>query len=323
MAETILPLTSPPQSETERHIVGYVLAGVGAILFSMKAIIIKIAYGTGAAPAVDAITLLSLRMAFSLPVYFGIGLWSWKVRRTKGRPLPNLKQMIIIGAIGTLGYYVASYCDFVALSFITAQFERLILFTYPIFVMVLGAMFFGGRITRWGVIALCLSYAGIAFIYAKGEIATGRHLPLGVGLMLVTALSFSLYQLFAKRWLNMIGSRVFTCIAMSGAGLAALTHFSIQTVANGSLAALHIPLDIIWIGVALALFSTILPSFMLNAALERVGPQAVSMIGTVSPVATIIMAIVILGEPFALSDAAGTALVLLGVGLFTVKNARR
>ena len=323
MAETILPVTSPPQSDTERHIVGYVLAGVGAILFSMKAIIIKIAYGTGAVPAVDAITLLSLRMAFSLPVYFGIGVWSWRTRKQEERVLPNLRQMAVIGAIGILGYYIASYSDFVALSFITAQFERLILFTYPIFVMVLGAMFFGGRITRWGVMALCLSYAGIAFIYAKGEIATGPHLALGAGLMLLAAMSFSLYQLFAKRWLNMIGSRVFTCIAMSGAGIAALTHYSIQLAADGSLASLHIPLTIIWLAAAIALFSTILPSFMLNAALERVGPQAVSMIGTVSPVATIIMAIVILGEPFALSDAAGTALVLLGVGLFTVKNARR
>ncbi len=322
MAESTLP-APPPQSDTERHVVGYALAGVGAILFSMKAIIIKLAYGTGAAPAVEAITLLSLRMAFALPVYFGIGVWSWRARKRDGRALPNAKQIVVIGAIGMLGYYVASYSDFVALSFITAQFERLILFTYPIFVMVLGAMFFGGRITRWGVIALCLSYAGIAFIYAKGEIATGPHLALGVGLMLLTALSFSLYQLFAKRWLNMIGSRVFTCIAMSGAGLAALMHFSIQTAANGSLATLHIPLDIVWLGAAIALFSTILPSFMLNAALERVGPQAVSMIGTVSPVATIIMAIVILGEPFAWSDAAGTALVLFGVGLYTFKNARR
>ncbi len=201
MAESTLP-APPPQSDTERHVVGYALAGVGAILFSMKAIIIKLAYGTGAAPAVEAITLLSLRMAFSLPVYFGIGVWSWRARKRDGRELPNAKQIVVIGAIGMLGYYVASYSDFVALSFITAQFERLILFTYPIFVMVLGAMFFGGRITRWGVIALCLSYAGIAFIYAKGEIATGPHLALGVGLMLLTALSFSLYQLFAKRWLN-------------------------------------------------------------------------------------------------------------------------
>lgn len=322
MAETPVTLPSPPTSETERHVVGYALAGVGATLFSMKAIIIKLAYGTGAAPAVDAITLLSLRMAFALPVYFGIGVWSWRDRKRDGRVLPDFRQMAMVGLIGILGYYIASYADFVALGFITAQFERLILFTYPIFVMVLGALFFGGRITRWGVAALCLSYAGIAFIYAKGEIATGADVTLGAGLMLLTALSFSLYQLFAKRWLNMIGSRVFTCIAMSGAGIAALAHFSVRMAADGSFAALDLPVHIIWLGAALALFSTILPSFMLNAAIERIGPQAVSMIGTVSPVATIIMAIFMLGEPFALSDAAGTALVLFGVGLFTYKNRR-
>jgi drug/metabolite transporter (DMT)-like permease len=323
MAETPLSMPSPPASETERHVIGYVLAGVGAVLFSMKAIIIKLAYGTGAAPEIDAITLLTLRMVFSLPVYFGIGIWTWRLRAREGRPLPNIRQMVLIGIIGMLGYYIASYSDFVALSFITAQFERLILFTYPIFVMILGAMFFGGRITSWGVAALGLSYAGIAFIYAKGDIATGTDVTFGAGLMLLTALSFSLYQLFSKRWLDMVGSRVFTCIAMSGAGLAALLHFSIQVAADGSFAAPHIQMHVLWLSAALALFSTILPSFMLNAALERVGPQAVSMIGTVSPIATIIMAIFMLGEPFASSDAAGTALVLFGVGLFTVKNARR
>jgi len=276
-----------------------------------------------AGPPVDAITMLALRMAFSLPVYVGIGVWSWRRHAREGRRLPKGREFILIGLTGTLGYYVASYSDFLALTYITAEFERLILFTYPIFVMVLGALFFGGHITRRGIAALCLAYSGIAFIYFKGEIATGPEITFGAGLVLLAAFSFALYQLFAKGWLNLIGSRIFTCIAMSGAAVGVLTHFVVRTVHDGSFAALHVPNHVLWLAAALAFFSTILPSFMLNGAIERVGPQAVSMIGTVSPIATIAMAIVVLGEPFALTDAVGTALVLLGVGIFTVRPSRR
>ena len=47
------------------------------------------------------------------------------------------------------------------------------------------------------------------------------------------------------------------------------------------------------------------------------------MIGTISPVATIVMAMAFLDEPFTAADAAGTALVIAGVGLFTYHDARR
>ena len=316
------PVSPPPSHEAEL-IWGYILAGFGAVLFSAKAILIKLAYGVSGpidAPGVDAITMLALRMAFALPVYVAIGVWSWRRRAHDARPRPTTGQILLIGLIGMLGYYVASYSDFLGLTYITAQFERLILFTYPMFVMVLGALFFGGRITGKGVASLAIAYLGITVIYFRGDIATGPGVLFGAGLVLTAAFTFALYQLLAKNWITRIGSRIFTCIAMSGAGLAALIHFVIRTEWSGSLAALDIPDQVIWIAAALALFSTILPSFMLNAALGRIGPQAVSMIGTVSPISTIVMAIVLLGEPFSFNDAAGTALVLLGVGLYTVKR---
>ena len=327
MADRPGTLPSPPSSDTEQIILGYILAAIGAVLFSAKAIIVKLAYsvgGPGSAPPVDAITMLSLRMAFALPIYIGIGVWSWRQRARARRPLPTgTRAFILIGLNGMLGYYIASFLDFWALTYITAQFERLILFTYPFFVMVLGALFFGGQITRRGIAALCLAYAGITLIYFKGEIAEGDHIAFGAMLVAIAAFSFSLYQLFAKGWLNQIGARIFTCLAMSGAAVGVLTHFAIRTLQDGSFAALHVPHEVFWLAGALALFSTVLPSFMLNGAIERVGPQAVSMIGTISPIATIAMAIVLLGEPFAFTDAIGTALVLSGVGIFTVRRSRR
>lgn len=300
---------------------GYLLAAFGAVLFSMKAIFIKLAYGTGGgAPAVDAITLLALRMAFSLPIYLVVGTFAWRERSRDGRPLPTGRQFIAAVLVGVLGYYGASYLDFEGLVYLTAQFERLILFTYPFFVMLLGALFFGGRITSWGVGALILAYAGISVIFFEGAIASGDYTAVGIALVLGAAFCFALYQLLAKTLITHIGSRIFTCVAMSGACLAVLLHFMAE---NSPGVLFDLPAQIIGLGAMLAIISTVLPSFMLNAALDRVGPQAVSVLGTLSPSATIIMAIIVLNEPFTTADALGTALVMTGVGLFTWRHSRK
>lgn len=299
---------------------GYALAAFGALLFSMKGIFIKLAYGTGTAPAVDAITLLALRMAFALPVYVAIGSLAWIERQRAGQSLPTLWQVISALFVGVLGYYVASYLDFEGLVYLTAQLERLILFTYPFFVMLLGAMFFGGRITPWGAGSLILAYGGISMIFVEGATATGENAAYGALLVLGSALCFAFYQHLAKPLITRIGSRIFTCLAMGGACLAVLGHYGVD---RSLMELFDIPARIVGLCLLIAVFSTLLPSFMLNAALDRVGPEAVSVLGTISPAATIVMAIFVLGEPFTIADALGTALVMAGVGLFTWRDSRK
>lgn len=299
---------------------GYILAAVGSILFSMKAIFIKLAYGAGGVPDIDAITLLALRMAFALPVYIAVGLLAWRSHVQDAKSLPGRRQLASAFAIGILGYYLASYLDFEGLVYLTAQFERLLLFTYPFFVMLLGALFFGRRVTRWGVIALLLAYMGISVIFFEGATAKTDNSVFGAVLVLGAAFSFALYQLLAKPVIAKISSPVFTCVAMTGAGVAVMMHFLTQS----SFAVFaDLPGRIVLLGALLAVFSTVLPSFMLNAAIGRVGPQAVSIIGTLSPVATIVLAIIFLNEPFTPADAIGTALVIAGVGLFTWRDSRK
>ena len=299
---------------------GYLLAGFGAFLFATKGILIKLAYGTGNVIAVDAVTLLAIRMVFAMPVYIVIGALSWREAIGRGRALPTGRLVLLAALVGLLGYYLSSYLDFQGLVYLTAQFERLILYTYPVFVMILGALFFGGRLTRLGIMALIVSYAGIATIFIDGGSGQGPQVDLGVALVLGSAFTFALYQLLAKSLITQVGSRLFTCIAMTAAGIGVLTHF----FAWKGVAALYaLPPSIVLIGALLAIFATVLPSFMMNAALERIGAEAVSMIGTLSPVATIGMAILVLGEPFTLTDALGTVLVVAGVGLFTWHDTRR
>ncbi len=142
-----LPLSVSPSRATTLG-GGYILAGAGAILFSLKGILAKLAYGDGAAPEVDAITLMALRMAFSLPFYIVAGAYGWKARAARGEPTFSRGLLVKAVLVGLLGFYVSSYLDFAGLQYLSAQFERLILMTYPIFVVLLGAAFFGARLHK-------------------------------------------------------------------------------------------------------------------------------------------------------------------------------
>ena len=300
---------------------GYLFGLFGTIFFSMKAIFIKLAYQPmDGLPenAIDAITLMTLRLGFSAPVYIGI-LWVLIRRvRKRGDDLPPLRDFLLAASLGVLGYYICAWLDIQGLKYVTAQLERLLLFTYPIFVFVLGAIFFGKPLSRWAIVAIIFAYAGIGIIFSGGDIAVGLNVPLGAAMILGCAFAFAIFQLLAKPMIGRLGSLMFTCSAMLGAGFIIFTHFIIENTGQGTLITVwDMPPRIYILGVALAFISTLLPSFLVNIAIGRIGPQATSALGMVSPIATIILAIVLLGEPFGLVDAAGTLLTLIGIGLYT------
>ena len=304
----------PPPGYVE---MGYVFALVGALLFSTKAIVIKLAYADTATP-VDAVTLLALRMMLALPVYLVVGWLSVRDRRRTGRPLPPRKTAIQALLVGVLGYWFASYADFAGLQYSSAQFERLILFTYPLFVVVLGAMFFGQKIQMRAVAAILVSYCGLAVIFSEKVGEGGSDVVLGATLILGAAIAFALYQLLAKPLIAVIGPRLFTCIAMTGAAIGALTQFLL----THPVSALAVSDRVLMLSLVIAIGATVLPTFFLNAALHRISAQANATIGTLSPVMTIVLAVLILNEPLTLVDVVGTVLVLAGVGWFTLADQR-
>ncbi len=298
------------------NLLGYVFALIGASFFSLKAVLVKLAYQPAdglALNALEPITLLALRMGFALPVYVLIAILILR----RGQKV-SLKPALLAFLLGILGYYLCAYLDFTGLKYITAQLERILLFTYPIFVVILGAIFFGGKITGSGILAIILAYTGIGIIFAGGDITTGENLWLGTAMIVATAFLFAMFQLFAKGLINQMGSWLFTCIAMSGAAMSVLVHFTVQTsLSDGMAAALDLPARIYWLGLAIALFSTLIPSFLVNIAIDKIGSQATSVLAMVGPVTTIIAAIVLLGEPFGWIDAIGTAVTIFGIGLYT------
>jgi drug/metabolite transporter (DMT)-like permease len=302
------------QAKQRELVIGYALAGLGAALFSSKAILVKIAY----AEAPDAAMLLALRMLFSLPVFGVIGLVALLKRRTEARPMPDAKTSAAATILGFIGYYLSAILDFEALTYITAQLERLVLFSYPLFVMILGALFFGKPMTLSGTIGGIITYGGLALVFQRGLEMGGFDSAIGTMLVLAAALSFALYQLLAQGFIAKMGSMLFTSVAMAAASAASILHY---WALKGSLA---FPVSAEFIGIAavLAIFATVVPSFLVNAGLARIGPQATAMISTVSPLITIILAVEILREPFTLLDALGTVLVIAGIGYYTWTDMR-
>ena len=289
-------------------VVGVAAAVAGAALFSTKPIFIKFAYVEG----IDALTLLTLRMVIAFPIYLTIGLLVLR----RARDL-DARLLVAIAGNGMLGYYVASFLDFMALEEITAQLERLVLFTYPLFVVILGALFFGLPFRRLTIPALLAAYAGLALVFlgnmhhaGSGDIVWGSLLVLGA------ALAFALFQLFGRKLVGEVGATLYTSIAMSSAAIGLCGYF----LASNPVATLTgAPAPVLLIAFLLAIFATVIPSYLVNFALGRIGADGTAVIGNAGPLFTIAMSAALLGEPFGLLEATGTALVISGMVLFSRK----
>lgn len=294
--------------------VGYAYAVAGAILFSTKGIFIKLAYGMG----VSSEMLLSLRMLVALPVYLVILL---TILRRGDKSVAALRPKVVLAsmAIGILGYYLSSYLDFLGLAHVTAQYERLVLFTYPFFVLLLGIAFFGDRMV-WGVVpAMLVSYAGLLVIFGWNLATDPDGIVIGTLLVLGSAITFALYQHLAKRQMLVIGAGLFTCIGMSTAAICAIMQ---NLVLSGPGSYLTLTPEIWACGLALGVFGTVLPSFLMNAGMARIGARDTASTAAFGPVVTIVIAVIVLAEPFTLYHGIGTGLVLLGSVLFTQAERR-
>ncbi len=289
--------------------IGFILAIIGTALFSLKSIFIKLAYVEG----LNADSVLMLRMALALPIYLVVLIWLMRAQTPSKILSSRLLKIIFLGFIG---YYLSSWLDLKGLEMISAQLERLTLFTYPFMVALLGAMFFKTPLTRKIILALLIAYSGLWIVFSQELTLSGDQVPLGTLLVFLAALSFSLYVLFGKKVIHEVGSLWFTSIAMAVSSFFVLIHFA----AVGDFSTLSItPLAWVWL-VLLAIFSTVIPSFMISEAIARIGPAQTGIVGILGPIVTMGLAIYVLNEPFTLWHGLGMVLVISGVALLMVKK---
>ncbi|MGZ0080424.1 DMT family transporter [Methylomonas sp. YC3] len=281
---------------------GFALATLAAIGFSGKAILVKLAYYQ----PVDAVTLLALRMLFSSPFFLIV---AWRHAGQKDlRPL-NRRDYLALLILGFLGYYLSSLFDFIGLQYISAGLERLILFLYPTMVVVLSALLLGKPFGRKEVVALVLSYAGIGVVFFDEINIQSEHLLLGAGFVFASTLTYSAYLIGTGETVARIGASRFTAYAMLVACAATLTQFLLTHPPQ----ALLLPMRVYQLSLLMAIFSTVLPVFMLSAAIKMIGSSHTSLIGSLGPVATLFMASYVLGEELTPAQIGGAALVMVGV----------
>jgi drug/metabolite transporter (DMT)-like permease len=292
---------------------GIFLALLGAGLFATKGIVIKLAMADG----IDPLTTLTWRMIVSVPIFVTVGVLGYRRKlrdHSIGATAPVLDRKTLLQAlgVGVLGYYIASFLDFSALTYVSAQLDRLILLTYPFFVVLFGAVFFGRKVTPLMVASLLVSYLGIAAILYKDLSIEGDNVVLGSTLVFGSAVAYAAYQILAKPLIDKLGAQLFTSIAMSAAGPAVILHFLL----SHPVGALAVDGTGMLLMLAIGTVSTVAPAYCISASIGLIGPERTAIIGNVSPVVTVSLAITVLGEAFTLWHAAGTAMVILGVWLF-------
>ncbi len=292
--------------------IGPALAIVGVLGFSFKAILIKLAYAW--AP-IDAVTLLALRMLYATPFFALMALFATKRR---GAAAIGRADWIRVLWLGFIGYYLASLVDFMGLQYVSAALERLMLYLYPTIVVVLSALFLGQRITGRILLALGLSYAGILLVFTRDLSFAGdpRGLWMGGALVFASSFFYALYLVGAGPVIARLGSARFIALAM----LVSAAFVFVQFLATRPPLALAAPLRIQLLSLTMAIFSTVLPTYLIAEAIQRIGASRTSLVGSLGPVFTIWLGWVILDEPVHWIQLAGAALVLGGVALMSVRR---
>ena len=290
---------------------GLLLAVMGSIAFSGKAIIVKLAYRYG----VDAVTLIMLRMLFALP-FFAIMAW-WASR---GKPPLTRKDWLGVLGLGFTGYYLASFLDFAGLAYISASLERLILYLNPTLVMLLGLVLYKRRITGQQLFGMSISYCGAALVFGHEIAVQGAgdrsNAAWGALLVFLSAVSYAIYLVYSGELVKRLGALRLVGLATTVACLLCIAQFVVLRPWSAALVA---P-EVMWLSLLNATACTAAPVLMVMMAIERIGSGATAQTGMVGPMSTILMGVLILGEPFTAWVAAGTVLVIAGIFVFTYRK---
>ncbi|MCR9249134.1 MAG: DMT family transporter [bacterium] len=298
------------ESNTSTKSIAVLIAVLGIVLFSSKAVMVKLAYRY----EIDAVSLLLLRMLFALPFYLIVAFIK---RPSNPDKIKKTDYWWLIG-FGIIGYYLASYFDFLGLQYIKASLERVILFIYPTLVLIISRIFFKTRITRKQVMAILISYAGIVVTFGQELSFAGEESKLILGgiLIFLSALTYASYIAGSGWLIPKFGSVTFTSYAMIVSCSFVIMHY---LVTNGG-SILGYPNEVYYLGFAMAIIATVIPSYLISYAIKGMGASNFAIVGSIGPISTIILANIFLDERMTILQLAGTAIVIAGIVWLTRKK---
>lgn len=280
------------------------LAALGAVLFSAKAVVVKLCYRHGA----DTETVLALRMLFSLPFFWGAVWWHTVTRR----PAPMLRQdRIKVLLLGFVGYYLSSYLDFLGLQYVSVGLERIILYLNPTMVLVLSAIVLKKHIDARQWLAMGVAYAGVLLVFLHDVRVDGQQTLLGSSFVFMGAMTYAIYLIFAGEIVNRVGSLRLVAYASASS-----TFFCVlQALISNPRGMISQAPEVYALSLLNASVCTFVPMLLIMAAVKQVGSGLAAQAGVMGPVATVFLGWYFLGEPFGLLQALGVAIVLASMGM--------
>lgn len=290
---------------------GFLWAVLGTILFSTKAILIKLCFKT---TNIDASSLLMLRMLFALPFY-AAAMWYYFANQQLKKVKPS--TYFAAGLIGLLGYYMSSLFDFIGLQYVSASIERIILFIYPTLAVLLNLLIFKVAITKRQWLAILITYIGIGLAYwgELNQIPDTKMFFFGTWMILICAITFAFYLVGSGKIIPKIGAPQFTSLSMLAASVGIFIHYFV-THQQGIASIVDMPIlysSSVWLVIALAIIGTVIPSFLMSGGMKRIGSNDLAIITSIGPVSTLFQARWILNEAFSWEQILGTVFVVLGV----------
>lgn len=248
-------------------------------------------------------------MLFALP--FFLGIWIKHAPEWKKKPLSK-NDILLICSLGLIGYYLASYFDFVGLTYISASLERLILFSYPTIVLILSVFILKKKITQLQLASIFITYIGIAVIFLdRGGITSGstEQLLLGVFFIGLSAFTYALYLVGSNVIIQKVGSVRLTTFSMIVSCITVFTHYLITTEID----LLGYKKEVYFLSFLMAVIATVIPSLLINEAIKRIGAPTVSIVGSLGPVSTIVLSMIFLGEMLTVIQLIGALIIISGV----------
>ncbi len=281
---------------------------LGVVLFSSKAVMVKLAYQY----EVDVMSMLLLRMGFAFPFYLVISLFYQKKNKTK----KTTKDWLWVLFFGFLGYYLASYFDFVGLTYIKASLERIILFIYPTIVLLLNKLFLKQKITKPQIVAIVLTYLGIVIAFWDEVHISGKDTYLGGFFILLSALTYAAYLVGSGWLIPKFGVVQFTAYAMIMSCACVFVHYSIINETD----LFRFSWEVYILGFLIAVFATVVPSFFVSASIKMISSSNFAIVAGIGPISTIILAAIFLEEHLTLIQLFGALVVILGILFISLRK---
>ncbi|QWE29991.1 DMT family transporter [Polynucleobacter sp. Adler-ghost] len=291
-----------------RYVYGLLMAGLGSILFSGKAILVKLAFGYGA----NAETLIALRMLMALPLFWGI-YW-WQACRQVMSPL-TFKDKMKIFSLGFMGYFLSSYLDFLGLQYISVGLERIVLYLTPTIVLLISYFVLNKSISRLQWYALAVGYLGVIVVFIQDASSTGSMALLGMVLVFASACSYAIYMIGSGEMVRRVGSVRLVVYASSASAFMSIIQILIYDPAA---VFVQVP-QIYWLSLLNASLCTVIPMLLIMIAINRIGSPLVAQAGILGPVSTLFMGWIVLSEPITWMQMGGMSLVM-GAMWLLVRN---